>query len=76
LQHRIGGISKKMLTRTLRKLESNRLIDKSKLPTAPPGTGYQLTELGRSLLQPVQALSQWAETNTGALLDARERVRA
>ena len=76
LQDRIGGISKKMLTQTLHKLESNGLIDKRKLPTAPPGTEYQLTELGRSLLQPVQALSQWAETNTEALLDARERVRA
>jgi len=76
LQDRIGGISKKMLTQTLHKLESNGLIDKRKLRTAPPGTEYQLTELGRSLLEPVQALSQWAETNTGALLDARERVRA
>ena len=76
LQNRIGGISKKMLTQTLHKLESNGLIDKRKLRTAPPGTEYRLTDLGRSLLEPVQALSQWAETNTGALLDARERVRA
>ena len=76
LQRSIPDISKKMLTQTLRKLESNGLVDKRTLRTAPPGTEYRLTELGRSLLEPVQALSQWAEANTEALLDARERVRA
>jgi DNA-binding HxlR family transcriptional regulator len=41
------------------------------LRTAPPGTEYRLTSLGRSLLEPLAALSRWAEHNTGALLDAR-----
>lgn len=70
----IGGISKKMLTQTLHKLESNGLIVKRTLATAPPGTEYSLTDLGRSLLEPLQALAFWAEQHTEELLDARERL--
>jgi DNA-binding HxlR family transcriptional regulator len=71
LRDRIGGISKKMLTQTLRKLESNGLIERRRLATAPPGAEYSLTSLGESLLGPVRALSLWAEQHTGALLEAR-----
>jgi DNA-binding HxlR family transcriptional regulator len=58
---RIGGISKKMLTQTLRKLERNSLVERRALATAPPGAEYQLTPLGRSLLGPVSVLARWAE---------------
>jgi DNA-binding HxlR family transcriptional regulator len=71
LRERIGGISKKMLTQTLRKLERNGLVDRRRLATAPPGVEYQLTALGMSLLGPVSVLSRWAEENTDALLEAR-----
>jgi DNA-binding HxlR family transcriptional regulator len=76
LRDRIGGISKKMLTSTLRKLEANGLVARRALATAPPGAEYRLTELGESLLEPVRALTVWAEAHTGALLDARERAAA
>jgi DNA-binding HxlR family transcriptional regulator len=74
LQGRIGGISKKMLTQTLRKLETNGLVERRALRTAPPGAEYRLTVLGRTLLEPVRALSQWAEEHTGELLEARDRT--
>jgi DNA-binding HxlR family transcriptional regulator len=61
---RIGGISKKMLTQTLRRLERNALVHRE-----PPG--YALTELGRSLLGVVGALAGWAEQHTDALLEAQ-----
>lgn len=61
LHDRIGGISKKMLTQTLRKLERNHLVTRRALATAPAGAEYQLTELGRSLLGPVSVLARWAE---------------
>ena len=64
LLERIGGISKKMLTQTLRKLERNGLVRRD-APT------YQLTELGASLLGIVGALAGWAEQHTDALLDAQ-----
>jgi len=49
LQERVGGISKKMLTQTLRKLEASGLVERRPLRTAPPGAEYRLTELGLSL---------------------------
>ncbi len=64
LVERIGGISKKMLTQTLRRLEQNGLIDHG-------GATYRLTALGASLLEVVRALADWAEHNTDALLEAQ-----
>ena len=68
LQERIGGISKKMLTQTLRKLERHQLVERRPLRTAPPGVEYRLTGLGETLLDPVRALSRWAEQHTDELL--------
>ncbi|GIH03758.1 HxlR family transcriptional regulator [Rhizocola hellebori] len=67
LHARIGGISKKMLTQTLRKLERNRLIERRVLATAPAGAEYRLTPLGRSLLGPVTVLAGWAEQHAEEL---------
>ena len=71
---RIGGISKKMLTQTLRELESSGLIDRRVLATAPRGVEYTLTDLGRSLLGPVRALSHWAEVHAEEIADARDHA--
>ncbi|WP_281690310.1 winged helix-turn-helix transcriptional regulator [Pseudonocardia thermophila] len=71
LQERIGGISKKMLTQTLRKLQDNGLVERRRIPAAPPGSEYRLTPLGETLLEPVRSLARWAEQNTEALLAAR-----
>lgn len=64
LLDRIGGISKKMLTQTLRRLERNGLIGHE-------GASYRLTELGASLLGVVIALADWAERHTEELLHAQ-----
>lgn len=64
LLERIGGISKKMLTQTLQKLERNRLIERD-------AAVYRLTELGLSLLGVVRVLARWAEQNAGALPDTQ-----
>ncbi|GGK89430.1 HxlR family transcriptional regulator [Planomonospora parontospora subsp. parontospora] len=67
LRDRIGGISNKMLTQTLRKLERNGLVERRDLATAPAGVEYRLTELGRSLLGPVTVLARWAEDHAEEL---------
>jgi DNA-binding HxlR family transcriptional regulator len=69
LRDRIGGISNKMLTQTLRKLERNNLVARRTLSTAPAGTEYRLTPLGESLLGPVSVLARWAEEHTDELGD-------
>lgn len=73
LLERIGGVSKKMLTQTLRKLEANGLVLREALRTAPPGAQYSLTPLGTSLLAPVVTLSRWAETHANEVAQARDR---
>ncbi|WP_405498889.1 winged helix-turn-helix transcriptional regulator [Nocardia sp. NBC_00511] len=72
LHDRIGGVSKKMLTQTLRRLEASGLIERRVLATAPPGTEYTLTSLGESLLEPVSLLARWAEDHAEELVSGQE----
>ena len=59
--HRIVvGISQRMLTLTLRNLERDGLVSRTIYPEVPPRVEYQLTALGRTLIEPVSALSAWA----------------
>ncbi|MFN3548757.1 MAG: winged helix-turn-helix transcriptional regulator [Mesorhizobium sp.] len=68
----IGGISQKMLTTTLRSLERDGFVTRTVFPTIPPRVDYELTDLGRELLVPVQALGEWAVKN----MDRVEAARA
>src|SRR5246127_5874449 len=60
LKRMIGGISQRMLTLTLRGLERDGHVTRTIFPTIPPRVDYALTELGRGLIKPMQALGQWA----------------
>ncbi len=60
LQREIPGISKKMLTQTLRRLESDNIIKRKVYPVVPPKTEYNLTAFGRELIQPIEVLADWA----------------
>lgn len=73
LRRDIGGISQRMLTLTLRGLERDGLITRKVFPTVPPRVDYALTALGRSLLEPVNALSDWALAHKDKLAAARDR---
>ncbi len=73
LKRMIGGISQRMLTFTLRDLEREGLVTRTVFPTIPPRVDYELTDLGRSLQEPVMALGLWAIRNQPALQEARER---
>ena len=72
IKRMVGGISQRMLTLTLRGLERDGLVTRTVFPTVPPRVDYQLTELGRSLWKPVEALGAWAQQNQGAIAAARE----
>jgi DNA-binding HxlR family transcriptional regulator len=73
LRRSIGGISQRMLTLTLRGLERDGLITRTVFPTIPPRVDYELTPLGRDLLDPVSALGAWAIRNQPKIARARER---
>src|ERR1041384_3681359 len=61
MKREIGGISQRMLTLTLRGLERDGLVTRTVFPTVPPRVDYELTSLGRTLLDPIQSLAAWAE---------------
>jgi DNA-binding HxlR family transcriptional regulator len=71
MKREIGGISQRMLTLTLRGLERDGLVTRTVFPTIPPRVDYALTPLGRSLLEPVKALGDWALKNIGKIEQAR-----
>src|SRR5712672_4391447 len=73
LRRSIEGISQRMLTLTLRGLERDGLVTRTIFPTIPPRVDYELTDLGRGLAQPVQALGQWAYDHRTEIEDARAR---
>ncbi|MFG1943276.1 winged helix-turn-helix transcriptional regulator [Nonomuraea sp. NPDC048826] len=74
LRAEIGGISQKVLTETLRRLESNGLVDRRAYAEAPPRVEYGLTDLGRSLVEPIGALGAWAFEHADEVLAARDRA--
>ncbi|NPU13711.1 helix-turn-helix transcriptional regulator [Bradyrhizobium sp. 83012] len=73
LKRLVGGISQRMLTLTLRGLERDGLVTRTVFPTIPPRVDYELTDLGRGLSQPVQALGQWAIQHQEQIEHARTR---
>src|SRR5687767_14237986 len=76
LRRSIASISQRMLTLTLRGLERDGLVTRTMFPTIPPRVDYELTELGRSLLGPVDALGAWARQNRARIQQARQRFDA
>jgi DNA-binding HxlR family transcriptional regulator len=76
LQRSIQGISKRMLTTTLRLLERDGLVNRTVYPTVPPQVEYALTPLGASLHDAVQALVLWTETHEAQIAEARARYDA
>lgn len=76
LKRAIPDISQRMLTQTLRELQEDGLVSRKVHPTTPPSTEYDLTELGRSLLEPLSGLLRWAEENHSAILEARASMAA
>jgi DNA-binding HxlR family transcriptional regulator len=73
IRRSLGSISQRMLTLTLRGLERDGLVVRTAFPTIPPRVEYELTKLGRSLLDPVNGLGLWARKNRQTIEDARRR---
>lgn len=71
LRRELRGISQRMLTRTLRRLERDGLVSRTVYPTTPPSVEYALTELGRSLSLAIRPLIEWAAAHHADLSEAR-----
>src|ERR1700744_440219 len=73
LRRALGSISQRMLTLTLRGLERDGLVTRTVFPTIPPRVDYALTNLGRSLCEPVAALGAWAHAHQNEIETARAK---
>ena len=71
LQRLIGGISQKMLTKTLRNLERDGLVVREVYRVVPPKVEYPLTPMGRDLMGPLSRLCVWAEEHIEGVKAAR-----
>jgi len=61
LQRRLGAVSQRMLTRTLRNLESTGLISRKVTQSRSVTVSYSLTKLGRSFMVPVNSVCRWID---------------
>ncbi|HUJ60633.1 MAG TPA: helix-turn-helix domain-containing protein [Kofleriaceae bacterium] len=73
LRRAIEGISQRMLTLTLRGLERDGLISRTLFPEIPPRVDYELTRLGKTLLEPIRGLADWAAEHRTSIQEARAR---
>ena len=76
LRARVGGVTPKVLTQTLRSMERDGLVTRTQLPGVPPRVDYELTDLGRSLQAPIDALRTWIHTHSAQILAHRESYDA
>jgi DNA-binding HxlR family transcriptional regulator len=76
LKRLLDGVSSRMLTVTLRKLEENGLVHRKVYPVVPPKVEYSLTELGRTLVKPLQILCEWSDHHLNDIQEAREQYHA
>ena len=61
LKRTVSGITNTMLTKSLRELESDGLIQRHDYHTIPPSVSYHLTDLGKELLSALEALFNWGQ---------------
>ncbi len=71
LRTRVGGISQKMLTKTVRQLERDGLVTRKVHAVVPPRVDYRLTPLGRGLGEAVCGIWTWVEAHVEAVEAAR-----
>lgn len=69
---RVGNISQRMLTKTLRQMEQDGFVTRTVYPEVPPRVEYQLTELGESLCAAFCGVWTWAENHQVELKALRE----
>ena len=73
IQRRVGGISQRMLTLTLKRLEADGIVTRTLFPSVPPRVDYELTELGMTLRGALVPLHLWAAQNKQVIERNRQK---
>ena len=76
LRRRMPGITQRMLTKQLRALEDDKLVIRKVYAEVPPRVEYELTTLGRGLMDPVHGLVTWLQSNWPVIRNSRDRFDA
>ncbi len=76
LRREIEGVSQKVLSQTLRKLERDGLVLRTVIPTTPVAVEYAITPLGRTLAATVDAIRVWSEAHIEDVLEAQKQFDA
>ncbi|MDR6936917.1 MULTISPECIES: helix-turn-helix domain-containing protein [unclassified Luteibacter] len=71
LRRLVPDISQRMLTQTLHELQREGYVHREVFPTRPPSVEYSMTDLGRSIFEPIRGLLDWAERHVDAVREAR-----
>ena len=74
IQRRVSGISQRMLTLTLKRLEADGIVTRTLFPSVPPRVDYELTELGMTLRGALLPLHNWAAGNRQLILENRAKA--
>ncbi|WP_309640258.1 helix-turn-helix domain-containing protein [Flavobacterium sp.] len=74
LKNRIGDVSQRMLTVTLRNLEGDGLVLRKVFAEVPPRVEYELTELGVSLMYQMEHIIDWANENADEIVKRRKQI--
>ena len=73
LHRAVPGISQKVLTASLRELERDGIVKRTMHPVIPPKVEYEMTALGYSVFEVVDAMRSWAESHLSEIESARVR---
>lgn len=76
LRRNVEGVSQKVLSQTLKKLERDGLVRRCVIASTPVTVEYSLTALGWTLAELIESLSAWAESNIEAVLRAQQAYDA
>jgi DNA-binding HxlR family transcriptional regulator len=72
LRGHLGRVAPKVLTESLRRMERDGLVNREIFAEVPPRVEYSLTDLGRSLIEPISIISDWAEVNVYRITAAQD----
>jgi DNA-binding HxlR family transcriptional regulator len=76
LRDRLGRVAPKVLTESLRRMERDGLVDRAVFAEVPPRVEYSLTDLGRSLIEPIAMIGDWAEVHVHRITAAQRAYDA
>ncbi|ARP52943.1 HxlR family transcriptional regulator [Alcaligenes faecalis] len=76
IKREVEGITQRMLTLTLRNLERDGLVERHYFPEVPPRVEYELTEMGKNMLDALKGINVWVKENLPRIQESRQTYDA